>query len=222
MAEDLGMYLKNGKPHKVTFTKENIRQDIIPILLRSILLCFCNSLGLPLPFVILAFVSRKTDWFYFFITFVIIILSFFGWLCLRYLLQLGLTISMRFKIEESSVCDKHTISQYHIIPINVWEDPELPDNIEFKNRKIFRLSYRTIAEINNHWAYTRHLYYKWSVNSMTTIGVYESTEVGDNFYLITFEGKNPLTKLLLYRGGMFKKYNYLMIYNKKFFEYIGD
>ena len=216
------MYLENGKPHKVTLTKENIRQDVIPILTTSIFYCLYISLLLYLPFVILAFVSRKTDWFYFFITFVIIILSFFGWLCLRYLLQLGLTISMRFKIEESSVCDKHTISQYHIIPINVWEDPELPDNIEFKNRKIFRLSYRTPTEIVRDWAYIRRIYYKWSVNKMTIPELYGSAEVGDNFYLITFEGKNPLTKLLLYRGGMFKKYNYLMIYNKKFFEYIGD
>ena len=216
------MYTEDGKPNKVTFTKENIRQDIIPILLRSILLCFCNSLGLPLPFVILAFFSRKTDWFYFFITFVIIILSFFGWLCLRYLLQLGLTISMRFKIEESSVCDKHTISQYYTIPRSPFSKPEFPDNIEFKNNKIFRLSYRTPAEIETRWSYIRRIYYKWSVNKMTIPELYGSAEVGDNFYLITFEGKNPLTKLLLYRGGMFKKYNYLMIYNKKFFEYIGD
>ena len=195
------MYLKNGKPHKVTFTKENIRQDVIPILNTSIFYCLYISLLLSLPFVILAFVSRKTDWFYFFISFIIIILSFFGWFCLRYFLQLGLTISMKFKIEESSVIEKHTISQYYTIPLNIWENPQLPDNIEFKNNKIFRL------------------YYKWSVNNMTTLEVYESAEIGDEFYLITFEGKNPLTKLLLYRGGIFKKYNYLMIYNKKFFEY---
>ena len=222
MAEDLGMYLENGKPHKVTLTKENIRQDVIPILTTSIFYCLYISLLLYLPFVILAFVSRKTDWFYFFITFVIIILSFFGWLCLRYFLQLGLTKSMKFKIEESSVIEKHTISQYYTIPLNIWENPQLPDNIEFKNNKIFRLSYRTPTEIVRDWAYIRRIYYKWSVNKMTIPELYGSAEVGDNFYLITFEGKNPLTKLLLYRGGMFKKYNYLMIYNKKFFEYIGD
>ena len=222
MAEDLGMYLKNGKPHKVTFTKENIRQDVIPILTTSIFYCLYISLLLYLPFVILAFVSRKTDWFYFFITFVIIILSFFGWFCLRYFLQLGLTKSMKFKIEESSVIEKHTISQYYTIPLNIWENPQLPDNIEFKNNKIFRLSYRTPTEIVRDWAYIRRIYYKWSVNKMTIPELYGSAEVGDNFYLITFEGKNPLTKLLLSRGGIFKKYNYLMIYNKKFFEYIGD
>lgn len=216
------MYTEDGKPNKVTFTKENIRQDIIPILLRSIVGCFNTQLVLSFPFAILAFFSRKTDWFYFFITFVIIILSFFGWLCLRYLLQLGLTISMRFKIEESSVCDKHTISQYYTIPRSPFSKPEFPDNIEFKNNKIFRLSYRTPAEIETRWSYIRRIYYKWSVNKMTIPELYGSAEVGDNFYLITFEGKNPLTKLLLYRGGMFKKYNYLMIYNKKFFEYIGD
>ncbi len=213
------MYLKNGKPHKVTFTKENIRQDVIPILNTSIFYCLYISLLLSLPFVILAFVSRKTDWFYFFISFIIIILSFFGWFCLRYFLQLGLTISMKFKIEESSVIEKHTISQYYTIPLNIWENPKLPDNIEFKNNKIFRLSYRTPTEIIAQAAYIRRLYYKWSVNNMTTLEVYESAEIGDEFYLITFEGKNPLTKLLLYRGGIFKKYNYLMIYNKKFFEY---
>lgn len=213
------MYLKNGKPHKVTFTKENIRQDVIPILNTSIFYCLYISLLLSLPFVILAFVSRKTDWFYFFISFIIIILSFFGWFCLRYFLQLGLTISMKFKIEESSVIEKHTISQYYTIPLNIWENPQLPDNIEFKNNKIFRLSYRTPTEIIAQAAYIRRLYYKWSVNNMTTLEVYESAEIGDEFYLITFEGKNPLTKLLLYRGGIFKKYNYLMIYNKKFFEY---
>ena len=222
MAEDLGMYLENGKPHKVTLTKENIRQDVIPILTTSILHCLYYSFILFLPFVFLAFVSRKTDWFYFFITFVIIILSFFGWFCLRYLLQLGLTISMKFKIEESSVIEKHTISQYYTIPLREREDPQLPDNIEFKNNKIFRISYRTPTEIIARVAYIRRLYYKWSVNNMTTLEVYESAEIGDEFYLITFEGKNPLTKLLLYRGGIFKKYNYLMIYNKKFFEYIGD
>ena len=199
------MYLKNGKPHKVTFTKENIRQDVIPILNTSIFYCLYISLLLSLPFVILAFVSRKTDWFYFFISFIIIILSFFGWFCLRYFLQLGLTISMKFKIEESSVIEKHTISQYYTIPLNIWENPQLPDNIEFKNNKIFRISYRTPTEIIAQAAYIRRLYYKWSVNNMTTLEVYESAEIGDEFYFITFECKNPLTKLLLFRGGIFNK-----------------
>ena len=54
---------------------------------------------------------------------------------------------------------------------------------------------------------------------MNNFELYRRTDPGDEFYLITYEGKNLITRFLLTDKVFFKNYRYIMVYNKKFFEY---
>lgn len=216
------MYNIDDKPQRAILRKENIYSDIKPILYYNMFLCVLSSTAMCSPIMVFVVISRNTWWLYVFLFPIAVIQFWYGWFFWRYVLQLYLAKKFKFKIEESKVYDKFLSDRHHWYKSMGLIDP-LPDGFLFANRQNYFITYRapTDRKISERLTSRRVVYfYEWCIDySMSNFELYKRTDIGDEFYLITYEGKNLITRFLLTDKVFFKNYRYIMVYNKKFFEY---
>ena len=127
-------------------------------------------------------VSMKTFWL--FLVLLSVVVSSFG----IYLYHINILKKGSFRIETDYVADKTKTNTY--------------SNIFVRFRSIFEQTYKIIFTNGKKYTLTDNIeYYKWTGWGLRQSEVYNSTEIGDEFYIVV-TNKNRI----------------LQIYNKKLFE----